>query len=620
MEASFMWALVSSAVLSVLEPAAGGVMITPLDDTVSFWAVPENTAEPIDVNLTRLPVADAVRFLAGSDVNVFVDAAASRNLDLSVRGVSAGEALDLLLQQEGLSARFEGDAIFVSDRETRIYQLPLILDAESPQWQAIESGIGALKSLDGVLAIHKPAGIVSLQDHPASLDRCEVFLHRTMQSLLRQVEIEVKILEIVHDDDQGIGFDWSALDGVLSGNWNVVGNLAGGAVARQRTSFGKGIFEVGVLHADKWDAFFEAFDQRAHVNLISRPRITAMSNQRALFSVTERIPYFTKTVSQEGGVSTTQFALAFDEAGIDLDLTASIGDDGIITLKVRPVISSVVGFTASLPDLGPQPIIDTRETLSTVRLTSGNTLVLGGLMQDRTTENVTGIPVLSKIPFLGALFRSKETRKEQTEIAVLLTPRLRTDSATESLDLSDRVRRAQVSGSGEELADLVAASRCERAWSSTASGRTMNALEWAEGASRANPAGWWTLNNLALTQRAAGYVPQAVATMRLAVRAEEPAAAVALHNLGVLLLHRGEWNEAALSFEEAAKSSDVALRDEALLSWASAVANAGRTEEAIEILNARAGGAEGRLGARVAPRLARLMAERDRSAPTLARP
>jgi type II secretory pathway component GspD/PulD (secretin) len=70
--------------------------------------------------------------------------------------------------------------------------------------------------------------------------------------------------------------------------------------------------------------------------MVSRPRITAMSNQPATFEVRERIPYLTKTVTQEGGVPTTEFELVFDEAGIQLDMTAFVSEGGVITMEVRP--------------------------------------------------------------------------------------------------------------------------------------------------------------------------------------------------------------------------------------------------------------------------------------------
>lgn len=611
METRCVWTFASSTLLALHLGATPLAFAGEIDETVTYWAMPASSSEPIDVNILGLSPVEAVRLIAGRPLNVYADAGVPAAVNLTAKGVPFGSALDFFLTQEDLAVRFEGDAVFLSDRESRTYQLPLVLDAEAPQWQALESGLAALKTSKGVLAVHKPAGIVTLEDRPSALRRCESFLARSMRAMNRQVEIEVKILEIVHDEDVGVGFDWSLLQGVLDPGWNLGGALGGGRLAQQSTRFGNDIFELGVLRAGKWEAFLEAFEQTGNVHVVSRPYITAMSNQRALFSVTERIPYLTKTVTQEGGVSTTQFALAFDEAGINLDLLASIGDDEAVTLKVKPIISSVVGFTPSLPDLGPQPIIDTREALSTVRLTTGSSLVLGGLMQDRETVNVTGIPVLSRIPLLGALFRSQEKRTETTEIVLLLTPRLREDGAIASLRTNDRLSVVNVDGMAASGAQALAAVHTGRALEQLTSGHVTGALSEAESAARLDPTSWWTINNLAVAQREAGFVALALATLQSAIQTTEEPSGLLRYNCGVLQLHRGETALAEGQLKAAAADESREWSNEALFAWATALEQGGRREEAEALLEAQSGRLRGEDLARLDARLERLRAARE---------
>jgi len=86
-----------------------------------------------------------------------------------------------------------------------------------------------------------------------------------------------------------------------------------------------------------------------------------------------------------------------------------VGADDQITLQVHPTVSEITGYTPSLESLPPQPIIDVRETRTTVHLRDGETLVIGGLILTREEELTRGLPLLSKIPVLGYLFRNTRT-------------------------------------------------------------------------------------------------------------------------------------------------------------------------------------------------------------------
>jgi hypothetical protein len=355
-------------------------------------------------------------------------------------------------------------------------------------------------------------------------------------------------------------------------------------------------------------AFIDGFDEEIQLNMVSSPRFTAMSNLPATFEVRERIPYLTKTVTLEGGVPTTEFELVFDEAGIQLDMTAFVSEGGVITMEVHPVVATVVGFTQSLPDLGPQPIIDSRETQSTVRIPDGYSLVMGGLMQDRENLTTLGVPILSKIPIIGRIFRQEQLRTDKTEIVIVITPHLRQDPAARTLAAHDRVREAPFELTGGGIPERIAAARMQRAWTRIVSGDRVGALSMVSSAARVVPSTWWALNNLGLAQRETGYFAEAEATFRAAARALDPEPPVALVNLGTLLMHRGRPDEAVPILERAVRSSSGPVRDEATLAWALALERSGRRAEAIEALE-DAGGESGRLGARVRPRLQRILSQ-----------
>ncbi|MBZ0269595.1 hypothetical protein K8I85_15700 [bacterium] len=584
----------------------------PEEVTGTFWAAPVVPAELVDVHFDSLAIVDAIRFLSGAETNVVALGDVSRDVSVDLRGVTPGRALDAVLRALDVGGRFEGSTLFLSPLEDRVLRTPLVVQEESVIWQELDTGIAGLLSPEGSVAVNRSGGIVSVSDRPRTLDRLEEHMIEVLHSMTRQVEIEVQVVEAVYEDAQGAGIDWSLFDGVLDPAWNVSGGTATGAVGFQSTTDTREAFQLGILRAGRWKAFLDAFDEQISLNMISRPRITALSNQPASFQVKERIPYLTKTVSTEGGVTRTDFALEFDEAGIDVRVTASVAEGGEITMEVHPTISSVVGFTASLPDLGPQPIIDSRETESLVRLAEGSSLVMGGMMQDRKNVSSLGVPVLSRIPWIGRLFRSEQVRTDKTEIIIVLTPRSRQEPGVETVRRFARVEPVAVSPADDSMVTQLAAARSERAWEAFLAGRTAQALVAARSAATVSPSGWWAANNVGLALQQSGFLGDAELALRTAVRATTPAEPVALVNWGTLLLHRGRAGEAIAPLREAAeRAPEGAVRDEAMLTWALALELSGERVRALDVLRHEAGGSTGRLAGRVAPRVERLLRDLD---------
>ncbi|MCA9754068.1 MAG: hypothetical protein KC591_17850, partial [Gemmatimonadetes bacterium] len=451
MAARFIWTLASVLLAAGPTIAAGTVDLefppvaapappaAPSEVTRSFWANPRSRTAPLDVSFHRLDVVSALRFLTGEQTNVVAaDDALDRPVTMSLRSVNPGEALDHLLSSLDLGARVEGNTVFLEKSESRTFRIPLVLQAESQVWEELQQGVSSLAGDNALVALNQSGGVLTVADRPSALDRLEDHLDRVVISLLQQIEIEVEILEASYQVDQGAGVDWTLFNGILDPDLGVSGALSGAFAASTPTD-PREVFQVGLVKADKWRTVLDAFEDDVRVDLVSRPRMTVMSNQPALFALRERIPYLQKTVSQEGGVTRTDFEIVFDEAGVELSVVASVTEGGEIQMEVHPKISAVTGFTPILPDLGSQPVIDLRETKSLVRLAEGQATVLSGMLQDRERKNATGIPVLMHVPVLGRLFRHETTSSEKTEIIIVLTPRFRKEPAVRSLERYDSI-------------------------------------------------------------------------------------------------------------------------------------------------------------------------------------
>ena len=186
----------------------------------------------------------------------------------------------------------------------------------------------------------------------------------------------------------------------------------------------------------KLATFVELLAAQGNVQVLSSPRITTSNNQKALIKVGNDqffITNFTLTKSTNlAGVETESPSVTLNPffSGIALDVTPQIGDDDI-TLHIHPTISTVTNTKADFPGAGANGIqlakSSVRESDSIVRAKNGQLIVIGGLMQDKTAELITGIPFLKDIPFVGAAFRHTRQQASKSELVILLRPTILDD-------------------------------------------------------------------------------------------------------------------------------------------------------------------------------------------------
>jgi general secretion pathway protein D len=139
-----------------------------------------------------------------------------------------------------------------------------------------------------------------------------------------------------------------------------------------------------------------------------------------MIQVGQQLPYISDVIVTTSGnpINTISYA----SIGIILDVTPHINPDGIVTLDVAPQISSISDSTVTVSQGVTQPIINTRQADSRVQVRDGQTVVIGGLMQDQKTSTVNKVPILGDIPLIGQIFRRTETQKVKTELMIFLTP------------------------------------------------------------------------------------------------------------------------------------------------------------------------------------------------------
>ena len=257
-----------------------------------------------------------------------------------------------------------------------------------------------------------------------------------------QVLIKVLFAEITHNDDVDLGTEFSAWNLRGAGDSNNVEVL---------TSFGSPTSGLTATVLDRTlDVTVHALQETGKLNIISRPYILASNNQTATINVGQQVPYATgESLTTGQSLTTTEYR----NVGIILEVTPSINPDGLVNMIVRPEISSTTGENVQISENLALPVFATRTSETKVAIRDGQTIVIGGLMQDEVRDTVSKVPLLGDIPILGHLFKRTIKETDKTELLIFLTPHV-AENALALNPISDRERgRSNLLGD-ESVSDI----------------------------------------------------------------------------------------------------------------------------------------------------------------------
>ncbi|MFO7892107.1 MAG: secretin and TonB N-terminal domain-containing protein [Longimicrobiales bacterium] len=270
------------------------------------------------------------------------------------------------------------------------------------------------------LIVNPAAGTILVSAAPRILDEVELFIDSFESAIQRQVRIEAKFVEVVLDREHEFGIDWSVLQNI--------GDLD---ISLQRTAGSGGLeFRLATGSDRSITAVLDALESQGDVRVLSSPGVTALNNQRAVFNVTTEEVFFavTREPIRDASGNVIQFQTTVETqpvaVGIVMDVLPQISSDDVITMNVRPMVTSldrVVEFEQD-DNFARAPVVDRRELDTMVRVRSGETHVIGGLIQTREETQRSGVPVLKDLPVLGWLFGRTVTRERRSELVIFITP------------------------------------------------------------------------------------------------------------------------------------------------------------------------------------------------------
>lgn len=244
-----------------------------------------------------------------------------------------------------------------------------------------------------------------------------------------QVLIKVLIAEVTHDDSLDVGTEFSYLN-----EWQDDGTIS--VVTDGRLGDISSTYIANVVDTD-YDVKLRALAEKGKLNILSKPYILASNNQEASITVGSEFPFVTDSRTTETGQTIN--TIEYEDIGIILEVTPYINDEGLVIMDLSQEISSISATTVAISDTVDASVISKRSSSNRVIARDGQTVVIGGLMQDQETETVRKVPLLGSIPLLGYLFKHVETDKTKTELLIFLTPTVAATDA-ELASLSEKMK------------------------------------------------------------------------------------------------------------------------------------------------------------------------------------
>jgi general secretion pathway protein D len=262
------------------------------------------------------------------------------------------------------------------------------------------------------IVVDEPMHTLVIQTVPSEYQRILRILRR-LDVAGTQVIIEASIAEVDLTDELQFGVQWFFEKGNHSFTFT---NAASGAIASTFPGFSY------FLSASNLNVALDALSNITKVNVISTPTLTVMDNRTAMLQVGDQVPIQTSTSQSVAAAGAPILnSIQMIDTGVILSVTPHVNDNGRVQLDLEQEVSTATPTTTSTIQ---SPTIQQRRVRTTVAVADGETVALGGLIQERDTVNRNSVPVLGDIPMLGNAFGTKDDQINRTELLILIRPRV----------------------------------------------------------------------------------------------------------------------------------------------------------------------------------------------------
>lgn len=351
------------------------------------------------------PVVQALRALGYKfNRNIIVSGNVSGTVSMHLDDVDFDEALRAMSIAAGFSYVEEGKNIVIGTQDTvkqmRTYTIHNVDE------EAIAKQLKVFVEDEEDVVVNKELHTVAVLGSNGVLNRIEQEIER-LDKPVNQVMIRAAIIELNNTKSKNTGVNWSRKNNSDYSGMHANGNWTDGVGFFERNSF-------------KFQISATLEDTISRGRILARPSIATADGNTASILMGDKVPVFTSTSTSENADATV--SVEYKDVGVSLEVTPRINDveNGLVTMSVKPSVSVITAWVESGNNKAPQ--ISERSAQTMVRVKSGETILIGGLLRDEEVRTLKRIPLLSKIPILGALFRNREKKNVNTEIVIAITP------------------------------------------------------------------------------------------------------------------------------------------------------------------------------------------------------
>lgn len=387
----------------------------------------------ININLPGLPLTDTMDYFSEQlGVSILIDSEiGSRVINANLRDLPVLEAFETMLKANRLwyEVNSTGRAYLIKVGDEpfsgRITERILVNFIEL---STVEGIVQRYTVSSGSYISDERTNSFVVTDTPNRVAELRTIIE-TLDVPSPQVMIEVEIVAFDRTESDKLGIQWNFLgqidgsspigDGIATSTFNSEGNFD-----IKLGQFASSVGEKNLL------VTLEALERNGVADILASPRLLTINRQAATIRITENTATGTRVVQSTSALGQTVTEPIYSDVGVTLEVTPAVAGDSLVVMEISPSVS-----TARRSPFFPTLAVDTqnRSTDTRVMAHDSQTIVIGGLHQKNTTQEVSRVPILGHIPLLGYFFSQRTSEVRRTELIIFITPRIITPGNLDTL-------------------------------------------------------------------------------------------------------------------------------------------------------------------------------------------
>lgn len=362
---------------------------------LSLMMLPYSTGFAFEVDFVPgTPVVDALRALGmKANKDIIINGELKGSVALHLENASFEKCLHYMSITNNFNYEIRGDTVLIGPNKDMNAIETFKLHHADPELVAKQ--IAPLLEDDDDVVANKENHSLTVKGGANTFDRVRNQL-RKLDTAQQQVTIRAEVIEINRSKTRDVGISWT------TNSWS-----------KDTSSPGYEGFKFSISGKHE--------ETRGKGKVLARPSITTFDGTVATILMGDKVPVFTSSSTGTDNVD-ANVTVEYKDVGVKLEVEPYINDTekGIVSMKIKPNISTISEWVESGNNKAPQ--ISERSAETTIRVKSGQTILLGGLLKDEEIKSMKAVPFLSKIPILGEIFKSRSLQKKATEIIIAITP------------------------------------------------------------------------------------------------------------------------------------------------------------------------------------------------------